>query len=151
MEPFGTTKFFFCCLIRIIIEEERHHVVLSLLLWNEAVVILPVVLVHTEHEWSLVHIAHLPLVVDPLVLLMLQVHGILVRQPLVVAKETTSGQSCNFWRWLSPHQVLILLVRHHFGNGIRKEVRWQVSQTCVVAHAEATHDSVLLLVREVVQ
>ena len=131
--------------------EIRDHIVLLFFFRQEAVVILPVVLVHTEHEWSLVHIAHLPLVVDPLVLLMLQVHGILVRQPLIVAKETTSGQSCNFRCWLPPHQVLILFVRHHFGNGIRKEVRWQVSQTCVVAHAEATHDSVLLLVREVVQ
>ena len=114
--------------------------------------VLPVVLVHTCVEsLSLGNQILLALTLFPLVLLMLEVHGVLVWEPLVVAEQASSGERGDLRRGLPPHQIVILLLVHDFGNGIWKQVRRQVPQRRVVAHSEAPRDCILLLVREVVE
>ena len=151
MEPLSTTQFLFSSLIRVIVQEEGHHVVFPLFLGDETVMVLPVVLVHSEHEWSPVNFFLFAPVMNAFILLMLQVHAILVWQPLVICKETSACQSGNFGCWLPPNQIIVLFVVHHFSNGVGEQVSWQVPQRGVVADAEAAQNCVLLLVREVVE
>ena len=152
VEPLGAQKFFFAGLIRIIVHEIWHHVVFLFFLSQEAVMVLPVVLVHTRIE-SLTLGNHIlfALTLLPLVLLMLEIHGVLVREPLVVAEQAAAGERGDLRRGLSPHQIAVLLVVHDFSNGVWKQVRRQVSQRGVVTHSEAPRDCILLLVREVIE
>ena len=114
--------------------------------------VLPVVLIHANVEGLAFADEDLfAITLFTLVLLVLQVHAVLVGEPLVVTEESAAGQSGNLWRGLPPHQVTILLVVHHFSNGVWKQVSWEVPQRCVVANSEAAHDSVLLLICEVVE
>ena len=85
--------------------------------------ILPVVLVHSNVEsFILANQRLLALLLLPLILLVLQVHGVLVWEPLIVTKETSASESGDFRRWLPPDKVAILLVVHHFSNGVWQQV-----------------------------
>ena len=114
--------------------------------------VFPVVLVHASVERSaLAHRLLLALLLFPLILLVFEEHGVLVTLPLVVTEESATCQSSDLWLRLAPNQVTILLVIHHFSNGIGQKVGRQISQRGVVTNSKAPHDSVLLLIGEVVQ
>ena len=54
VEPFCTKQVFFSRFIRVIVYEVWNDIVFLLFFWQEAVVILPMILVHSEQEWSFV-------------------------------------------------------------------------------------------------
>ena len=151
VEPLCPEQVFLCRLIRVVVHEVGDHVVFLLLFWQEAVVVLPVVLVHSKHEWSLMDAELFALLLLALVLLVLEEHGVFVGLPVVVAEQAATGQGCHFGSRLAPDQICVLLVIHLFRNGVGQQIRRQVPQRSVVAHSEAPHDCILLFIREVVK
>eukprot|EP00353_Schmidingerella_taraikaensis_P015136 CAMPEP_0185613358 /NCGR_PEP_ID=MMETSP0436-20130131/26619_1 /TAXON_ID=626734 ORGANISM="Favella taraikaensis, Strain Fe Narragansett Bay" /NCGR_SAMPLE_ID=MMETSP0436 /ASSEMBLY_ACC=CAM_ASM_000390 /LENGTH=66 /DNA_ID=CAMNT_0028247349 /DNA_START=805 /DNA_END=1005 /DNA_ORIENTATION=+ len=65
--------------------------------------VLPVVLVHTEQEWSLVDALLFALFLLSLVLLVLEEHGVLVWLPLVIAEEAAASERGHFGCGLPPN------------------------------------------------
>ena len=101
-------------------DEVWHHIVLLLLLRQETIVVLPVILVHATIEGTRCYNALFTLSFLPLILLVLQEHGILIRQPLIVTEEAAAIKRGHLRLRLPPEQVAILFIVHHFGNGIRQ-------------------------------
>ena len=101
-------------------DEVWHHIVLLLLLRQEAVVVLPVILVHASVEGSRRYRALFTLFFLSLILLVLQEHGVLVREPLIVTEEIATRKRRHLRLRLPPEQVTILFIVHHFGNGVRE-------------------------------
>ena len=125
VEPLGAENLLFTGLIGVVMHEVRHHIVLLFFFRQEAVMILPVVLVHSHVEsFAVANGSLLALLLLPLILFMFEEHRVLIWQPLVVAKESATCQSSNLRLRLSPDKVGILLVIHQFSNGIRKKVSW---------------------------
>lgn len=106
-----------------------HDIVLLFLFRDEAVVVLPCVLVHADVEGaSLANIDLLLFVVVVFLLLDLQVKLIWLSLVFVLAEEATSGQGLNLGCGLLPHEITVLLFIHLLENCVRHQVRWQVSQ-----------------------
>ena len=60
-------------------DEVRHHIVFLFIFRQEAIVVLPVILIHASVEGTRCYYALLTLSFLPFILLMLEVHGILIR------------------------------------------------------------------------
>jgi hypothetical protein len=118
VQPLCPQKFLFRCLVWIIVHEIGKNVVFLFVFWQETIMILPVVLVHASIEGPVMNCFLLAIPLFASILLMLQKHGIFVWRPFIVAKKSTSSQSRNLRLSLSPYQITILLVIHHFSNGI---------------------------------
>lgn len=73
-------------------DEVRHHIVLLFLFGQEAIVVLPVILVHASVEGTRCYNALFALSFLSLILLMLEEHGVLIRQPFIVTEEPAAGQ-----------------------------------------------------------
>ena len=79
MEPLCTEQFFLTGLIGVIMHEVWHDIVFLFFLRQEAIMVLPVVLIHSNVK-GLAFADHSLLAIPllPLVLLVLEVHGVLV-------------------------------------------------------------------------
>ena len=73
-------------------DEVRHHIVLLFLFGQEAIVVLPVILIHASVEGTRCNSALFALSFLPFILLMLKEHGILIRQPFIVTEEPATCQ-----------------------------------------------------------
>ena len=119
VEPLGAQELFLTRLVWVIVDEVGHHIVFLLIFRQKTVMVLPVVLVHSNVERSiLADHSLLALLLLPLILLMLQVHGVLIWQPFIITEKTASSECGDFGRRLSPDKIAILLIIHHFSNGI---------------------------------
>ena len=152
MKPLGTQYFFLRGLKGVVMHKVGKNIVLLLIFRQETVMVLPVVLIHAKVELVIfVQVVDFACVADALVFLVLEEHLVVIGFPFILAEKTTARQCGDLWCWLSPNQVAVLLVGHHFSNGVGQQVRWQIANRSVAANAEASHDRVLFLVREVVQ
>ena len=73
-------------------DEVRHHIVLLFLFGQEAIMVLPVILIHASVEGTRCYSALFALSFLPFILLMLKEHGILIRQPFIVTEEPATRQ-----------------------------------------------------------
>ena len=119
VKPLGSVDLFLTGFVWIVVHEVWHHVVLLLFLGQEAIMILPVILIHSCVERSLANLSLLAFLLFSLVLLMLEEHGVLIRKPLIITEKTASSQRSYLGSRLFPKQVAILFVIHHFSNGVR--------------------------------
>jgi hypothetical protein len=103
-------------------DEVRKHIVLLFFLWQKAIMVLPVVLVHASVEGHIVGGFLLAVALRSSILLVQKEHAVVIGLPLVVTEESATSQSCHFGLRLSPYQIAVLFVIHHFSNGIGQQI-----------------------------
>lgn len=81
----------------------RKHIVLLFFLWQKAIMVLPVVLVHASVEGHIVCGFLLAVALCSSILLVQKEHAVVIGLPLVVTEESTASQSCHFGLRLSPY------------------------------------------------
>ena len=119
---------------------------------SEAVLILPLVLVHAEDEVLGVDVLLSLQVVEPLDLLLIQKVVIGVWHPLVVLKKTSTRKLLDpRWILLPEINVLLLLVSCILQYLIGPNVIRQFSQSIVVSSTEAPLDQISLLIGVIIE
>ena len=151
VQPFGSQQLLLSCLIRILSIEKGLYIVFRFLLWEEAVVILPCVFVHTNEEGTLCNQLLFSFLLLTLVLLLLQKCIIRVWHPLVVPEQAASSKFFNLGVCWLPCEVCVLLFTHHLNDLIWQQTVRQISQRLVVTSSEASHDSILFLIGEIIE
>ena len=79
VEPLRSKELLFGGLVGVIMNEVGHHIVLLLLLGQEAIVVLPVILIHASIEGTRCYNALFSLSFLPLILFVFKEHGIFIR------------------------------------------------------------------------
>ena len=86
MEPLCSIELFLSCLVWVVMYKVWHDIVALFFLVQEAIMILPCVLVHTRIEGTFADFLLLALLLFASILLMLEEYGVLIWQPLVVTE-----------------------------------------------------------------
>jgi len=100
VEPLRAEQFLLSSLIRVIRNEVRQHIVLLLLAAEEAIVILPNVLVHSRNEvFALANFVPFVEMIHSFVLFSFQVIIVRVGHPLIVSEEAATRKINDFTLW----------------------------------------------------
>jgi len=125
VEPLGLKNLVMGHLVGVITAQERQHVVLLGLCRNEAVLIFPIVLIHSKHKWFIADLLLLLKVVQSLDLFLLEEAVIRISSVDIILEEASTCQLLNPGRvWLPKHYICILFVSGIFQDLIGSYVVW---------------------------
>tara|TARA_B110000305_G_C19340204_1_gene588725 strand:+ start:567 stop:1106 length:540 start_codon:yes stop_codon:yes gene_type:complete len=153
VEPLGLENFVMSDLVGIIVTEIRKNEI-SLGVWmGEAVLVLPLVLVHSQGKLlGSTDFFHGLNMSKTILLLFVEESVKFINLVIVVLEESAALQFLNSGRiWISKVDVVFLLVSGVLEDLIWTEVVWELAKSVVVTSSEAPLDEVSFLVGIVVK
>lgn len=153
VEPLGLEDLVVSHFIRIIVGQVWQDVVLLGIRVHETVLVFPLILVHSEHELlAAVHFDGYTLVLQPLLLLANEKLLVRIGEPFIAFEVTAATQLVDLgFRRLRIIQISVLLLAGVFENLIGSKLVGQLTQSVIVASAEAALDQVTLFIGVLVQ